>query len=156
MTVNKTDEYNWQKSNKVDKVRFGGKASPNVEAYKDHLLKRYGGTSVGIVNKREVRGGGSLSTHYFGAALDWRYPSRAAAKIAMKFLIAFSEELGVQSIHDYVGACIWHAGRGWKKQEPDSEGMGKAWATWIHIEVTPSQWKDARPIPVKVGATNIP
>jgi hypothetical protein len=154
MTV-KEKYYCWQTPKKTDYIKFT-KASPNLVELNEWLCKRFGGASRGILNKRPIRGGSAPSTHTFGAALDWRYPSRAAAKIAMKFLIAFSEELGVQSIHDYVGACIWHAGRGWKKQEPDSEGMGKAWATWIHIEVTPSQWKDARPIPVKVGATNIP
>lgn len=154
MTV-KEKHYNWQEAKKTDYIKFT-KASPNLVELNEWLCKRFGGASLGILNKRPIRGGTAPSSHTFGAALDWRYPSRAAAKIAMKFLIAFSEELGVQSIHDYVGACIWHSGRGWKKQEPDSEGMGKAWATWIHIEVTPSQWKDARPVPVKVGATNIP
>jgi glycosyltransferase involved in cell wall biosynthesis len=103
MTVNKTDSYNWQKGNKVDRVRFGGKASPNVEAFKDHLLKRYGGTSVGIVNKREVRGGGSLSTHYFGAAIDWRYPTRAAGKRAMKEFVDNGGTLAMVSQWQYDG-----------------------------------------------------
>ena len=140
MAVNKTEEYNWQKATKIDRARFGGKASPNVEAYKDYLLKRYGGTSVGIVNKREVRGGGSLSTHYYGAALDWRYPSRAVGVKAMKDLVANSAQYGVQMIVDYVGGTIWTAKRGWHKAKPDSHGMGQSWAAWIHIETTKSMW----------------
>lgn len=140
MAVNKTEEYNWQKATKIDRARFGGKASPNVEAYKDYLLKRYGGTSVGIVNKREVRGGGALSTHYYGAALDWRYPSRAVGVKAMKDLVANSAQYGVQMIVDYVGGTIWTAKRGWHKAKPDSHGMGQAWAAWIHIETTKSMW----------------
>lgn len=140
MAVNKTEEYNWQKATKIDRARFGGKASPNVEAYKDYLLKRYGGTSVGIVNKREVRGGGALSTHYYGAALDWRYPSRAVGVKAMKDLVANSAQYGVQMIVDYVGGTIWTAKRGWHKAEPNSHGMGQSWAAWIHIETTKSMW----------------
>jgi hypothetical protein len=146
MTVNKTDSYNWQKGNKVDRVRFGGKASPNVEAYKDHLLKRYGGTSVGIVNKREVRGGGSLSTHYFGAAIDWRYPTRAAGKRAMKEFVDNSAQYGVQMIVDYVGCVIWTPKRGWHKAEPNSHGMGQSWAAWLHIETTKTQWANNKPL----------
>lgn len=140
MTVNKTEQYNWQKATKIDRARFGGKASPNVEAYKDYLLKRYGGTSVGIVNKREVRGGGALSTHYYGAALDWRYPSRAVGVKAMKDLVANSAQYGVQMIVDYVGGTIWTPKRGWKKAEPNSHGMGQSWAAWIHVETTKSMW----------------
>lgn len=154
MTV-KQNFYNWQKPKKTDYIKFS-KASPNLLELKDWLCKRFGGSSLGILNKRPIRGGNVPSTHTFGAALDWRYPNRVTAKLAMKFLVAFSEELGVQSIGDYVGNTIWYAGHGWKKQEPNSHGMGQAWATWLHIEVTPSQWKDARPIPVKVGETNIP
>ena len=142
MTVNKTEQYNWQKGTKVDRVRFGGKASPNVEAYKDYLLKRYGGTSVGIVNKRKVRGGGSLSTHYYGAALDWRYPSRAVGVKAMKDLVANSAQYGVQMIVDYVGGTVWTPKNGWRKSTSTSHGMNQSWASWIHIETTKSMWKN--------------
>jgi hypothetical protein len=154
MTV-KTKFYNWQKPKKAHVLKFR-KESPNLVVLKNWLIKRYGGQNLGIYQKREIRGGGAPSTHSFGAALDWRYPTRVAAKQVMKFLIAHSEELGVQAIHDYVGQCIWHAGRGWKKQEPDSFGMGQAWATWIHIEIVPSAWADKRPIADKVGTQNLP
>ena len=146
MTVNKKDFYNWQKGTKLDKVRLGGKPSPNVEAFKDHLLKRYGGVSVGIVNKREVRGGGSLSTHYFGAALDWRYPTRAASKLAMKELVNNSKEYGIQMIVDYVGCVIWTPVQGWHKATPNSHGMGQAWAAWLHIETTKTMWGIKSPL----------
>lgn len=154
MTV-KVKYYNWQTPKTSDYVRFK-KASPNLVELNEWLCKRFNGSSLGIFNKRPIRGGTSPSTHYFGAALDWKYPTRVAAKLVIKFLIANSEELGVQAVHDYVGGCIWHADRGWKKQAADSEGMGQSWATWLHIEVTPSQWKDSRPVPVKVGAENLP
>lgn len=151
MSVNKTDYYNWQAATKLDRVRFGGKASPNVEAFKDHLLKRFGGTSVGIVNKREVRGGGSLSTHYFGAALDWRYPTRSAGVRAMKELVNQSSEYGIQMIVDYVGSTIWTPKRGWHKAKPDSHGMGQAWAGWIHVETTKHSWANKKPLSDRVA-----
>ena len=140
MTVNKVNFYNWQKGTTLDKARFGGKPSPNVVAWKDYLLKRFGGTSVGIVNKREVRGGGALSTHYFGAALDWRYPTRAASKLAMKELVNNSKEYGIQMIVDYVGCVVWTPAKGWHKATPTAHGMGQSWAAWLHIETTKTDW----------------
>jgi hypothetical protein len=144
--INKTEQYNWQKATAVDKVRFGGKASPNILAIKDHLIKRYGGSNVGIVSKREVRGGGSLSTHYFGAALDWRYGTRASAMNAMKEMIAHSQEWGIQMIVDYVAGTVWTPKKGWRKQEPNKHGMGQAWAKWLHIETTKSSWGVKTPL----------
>lgn len=144
--INKSNFYNWQKATKLDKVRFGGKASPNIVAIKDHLIKRYGGTSVGIVNKREVRGGGSLSTHYFGAALDWRYGTRASAMNAMKEMVAHSQEWGIQMIVDYVAGTVWTPKNGWRKREPNKHGMGQAWAKWLHIETTKTDWGVKTPL----------
>jgi len=146
MTVNKTNYYNWQKATAADKVRFGGKPSPNILAIKDYLVKRYGGTSLGIVNKRPIRGGKSLSTHYFGAALDYRYKTRAGGVKAMKELVANSQEWGVQMIVDYVGSVIWTPKNGWRKRPPSSTGMGQAWATYIHIETTKTHWKNRKPL----------
>ncbi len=144
--INKTNQYNWQKATKLDKVRFGGKASPNILAIKDHLIKRYGGSNVGIVAKREVRGGGSLSTHYFGAALDWRYGTRASAMLAIKDMIAHSKEWGIQMIVDYVAGTVWTPAKGWRKQEPNKHGMGQAWAKWLHIETTKTEWGVKTPL----------
>ena len=151
----KQSMYNWHSPKASDYVKYRTE-SPNLLVLRDWLVKRYQGSSLGILNKRPVRGGTAPSTHTFGAALDWRYPTRVSAKLVMRFLVAFSEELGVQAIHDYVGNTIWHAGRGWKKQEVDSEGMGQPWATWLHIEVAPSMWKDKRSISEKVGTENLP
>ena len=143
MTVNKTNYFNWQKGSAVDKARFGGKPSPNVLAWKDYLLKRFGGTSVGIVAKREIRGGGPLSTHYYGAAIDWRYPTRAVGKLAMKDLVNNSQEYGVQLIVDYVGSVIWTPKQGWHKASGEV-GMGQPWAAWIHVETTKTDWANKK------------
>lgn len=143
MAVNKTEYYDWQKGTAADKVRFR-KASPNLLLIKDYLIKRFGGSNVGIVARRNQRGKDTTSTHWFGAALDWRYETRAAAKNAMKELIENSKEWGVQMVVDYVGGVIWTPSKGWRKKEPDKWGMGQAWAKWLHIETTKSAWGDTR------------
>ena len=135
MAVNKTDYYDWQKATTADKLRFR-KASPNLVLIKDWLIKRYGGTNVGIYANRNERGRDTISTHAFGAALDWRYDTRVAAKAAIKELVDRSKELGVQMIVDYVGGVIWTPTRGWRKKDADKWGMGQPWAKWLHIETT--------------------
>lgn len=143
MAVNKTEYYDWQKGTKVDRVRFRS-ASPNLVTIKDYLLKRYGGTNVGIVANRNQRGSDTISTHAFGAALDWRYGTRVSAKKAMTDLVQNSKEWGVQMVVDYVGGVIWTPTRGWHKATPNEHGMGQAWAQWLHIETTKSAWGDKR------------
>lgn len=150
MTVNTTDFYNWQASTKVDAVRFN-KASPNLLAVMDHLIKRFAGTNIGIFVKRPIRGGDVPSSHSFGSALDWRYPSRRVGLLAIDDLIANSKEYGVQAIHDYVGCRIWRSCRnngkgGWQKQKPDKYGMGQAWSAWLHVETTKTDWANKVPV----------
>lgn len=153
---NKTNFYNWQYAKATDYAKFR-KASPNLVAIADHLIKRWGGTNVGILNKRPIRGGSSPSSHTFGAALDWRYgDSDAKREIVvhqvLPWLVENSEHLGIQAIHDYVGCKVWRsvrpsvAERGWRPQRVGSEGgaMGSTWAVWLHIETTKTAWKDAR------------
>lgn len=140
--------YNWQKPLKTDYVKYR-KASPNLVNIKEYLVKHYGGSSVGIYNRRPIRGGTVPSSHTFGAALDWRYGNRREALKAMEFIIANHEKLGVQMIVDYVGLRVWKAGRGWKKQKPNSHGMGQAWAKWIHIETTKKAWAVKTPVEVR-------
>ena len=152
MTVNKTNYYNWQKPTAKDKVAFR-KASPNLVQIKDYLIKRWSGSNVGIFNRREIRGGGSPSSHSFGAALDWRYGTRARALAACKFLVANSEELGVQMVIDYVGASIWTPSAGWKKMTPNPKtGVGASWAMWLHVETTRTDWKNNKPVVDRIKA----
>lgn len=145
MTINRNNYYNWQTASKVDAVKFR-KASPNMEALKDYLIKRYGGVSVGIYSNRNQRGGDRKSSHAYGAALDWRYPSRAVALKVMKLLVNYSQEFGVQMIVDYVGSTVWTPKNGWRSAKPDSYGMGSDWAKWLHIETTKSDWGNKKPI----------
>lgn len=137
--------YNWQSPKKIDYVKFR-KESPNMVELKDVLIKTYGGTSVGILNRRPVRGGTAPSTHTFGAALDWRYTNRSFADIAMKWIVKNHDALGVQMIVDYVGGRIWTLAHGWKKQKPNEHGMCQPWAKWLHIESTRDDWGNNTPI----------
>ena len=137
--------YNWQKPSKLDYVKFRV-ASPNLEALKRHLTKRWGGTNLGIFVKRPIRGGTVPSTHSFGAALDWRYDTREEGKEAIDWIVLNHEALGVQMIGDYIGSCIWTVGNGWKKQEPNKHGMGQGWAKWLHIETSRESWGDKRKV----------
>jgi hypothetical protein len=141
VAINKTEYYDWQANRAADRLRFR-KASPNLVAIKDYLVKRHGGQSVGIFAKRNQRGNDKVSSHSFGAALDWRYDTRVAAKNAMKELVNHSKEWGVQMIVDYVGNSVWTPTKGWRKGNPDGWGMGEAWAKWLHIETTKTAWAD--------------
>ena len=139
--------YDWQKATKADGIKFR-KASPNLVALNDHLVKRWGGSNVGIYSKRPVRGGDKPSSHSFGAALDWRYGSRTSGVSAVKFVIDNHEKLGVQMVIDYVGCRIWDCvGRKWRALEPNkAKGLGESWAQWFHIETTKDAWGIGKPV----------
>ena len=154
MAENKTRFYDWQKAVATDFVKFR-KESPNLLAIKDYLCKRWGGSSVGILNKRPIRGGSSPSSHTFGAALDWRYGDTVGHRHKVEaevlpWLIENSEELGIQAIHDYYGCRVWRSvrvpasQRGWRTQPANSEGgaMGASWAKGLHIETTKESWRN--------------
>ena len=135
--------YNWQKPAVTDWVKFR-KESPNLVQLCEYLIKRYGGSKVGIYNKRSVRGGDEPSTHSFGAALDWRYSDRRNAVAAATELIKNCEKYGVQVIVDYVGCRQWIVGSGWKPLTPNKvKGFGEAWAKWLHVETCRESWSDS-------------
>lgn len=138
--------YNWQRPKKGDYVKFR-KASPNLVELCDWLIKRWGGTKIGLFNKRPVRGGDLPSSHTFGAALDWRYTIRKNADEAMKMMVRHHGKLGIQVIIDYVGCRQWIVGSGWKPLKPNSvKGFGEPWAKWLHVETTKISWGDKTPI----------
>jgi hypothetical protein len=160
-----TEYFNWQKATTADPY-YGKGPAPALVTLRDFLLSRYGGLNLGIYGIREVRGGGPLSSHAFGAAFDWRYMNAdqtglvGRAKMlneVMPLLINNSKELGIQLIVDYVGCRSWNASRsgdqygGWKPGTPDSHGMGQSWAGWLHIECNHSEWPDGAAVPNKLG-----
>lgn len=138
--------YNWQKPSKADYVKFR-KESPNLVQLCEHLIKLYGGSKIGIYNRRPVRGGDAPSSHSFGAALDWRYTRRDLAASAIKDLVKNHEKYGVQVIVDYIGCRQWIAGSGWRDMTPSkATGVGQAWAKWLHVETTKSDWGNKKDV----------
>ena len=160
MTVAK-DFYNWQTSGLNPKKAPWNTCSPALVSLEAYLQEKWGGKNVGCHNDRDIRDGGAISSHAYGAALDWRYENPGIGRKKMldeviPFLIENSAELGVQAIHDYVGCRIWRCNRaddangGWKEQ-PRVGQMGQSWALWIHIEVNRKAWKDGRSVDEKIG-----
>ena len=138
--------YNWQKPTATDKAKFR-KASPNLVELSEWLIKRFGGTNVGIFHRRPVRGGDAPSSHSFGAALDWRYARRDFAEQAMNWMVKNHVKLGIQVIIDYVGCRQWIVGSGWKPMKANTAtGVGQAWAKWLHVETTRESWGVKTPI----------
>jgi len=155
MTVATTGYYSWSAHTPADDHRLN-RCSPNLVAIKVYCELRWKLVSLGCYGERPIRGGTAPSAHSHGAAIDLRYleaigRDRCEA-VLIPFLIDHSLELHVSSIHDYVGARIWHAGRGWKAASKKSTGgyndpnMGHSWAGWLHIEPTFAGWSDATPI----------
>lgn len=118
-------------------------------------------TDLGCFATRPIRGSTTVpSTHSFGAALDLGYPPGEDEVIGSHvagFLVAWSDELGVDAIHDYRRCRIWHAGRTpvldeactlwWRAQRRNRvTGMGQSWANHLHIEVHPLRWGDESPL----------
>jgi hypothetical protein len=149
---------NWQRQ-PAARLKAFTRSSPALVAIRTYLLARWGGSNLGIYGVRPVRGGTSMSSHAFGAALDWSWRGlpRAVALEVIDWLIANSAELGVQAIHDYQGSRIWHADRqAWKSQAKNREGMGQSWGDWLHIEVNEQQWNDGRPVEAKLAGQPTP
>lgn len=135
---------------------IGGKCSPALLALRVDLQKRWGLESLGCYGPRTVRGSTSASTHTWGAAIDLSYGELDAKQLenVCGYLVGWSEEWGLQAIHDYHGSRIWRAGRTtnpadacstwWRAQRRDPNGMGQPWANWLHLEIHPNRWWDAR------------
>lgn len=130
----------WQKAGEPGPPHDG--PSPNLQALAKYLHDRWGLKSLGIYNRRPIRGGTAWSSHAYGAALDAGFTNRTVVDDEiLPFLIGYSEELGIQRIHDYQKKRYWEAGRGWVKRSPGDGGA------WLHIETVPSgRWFDNSPI----------
>jgi hypothetical protein len=144
------------------------KCSPNLEALNVWLRERWKSSQkLGCYGERNVRGGTKPSAHSHGAALDVRYenpgPGRLFALATIQFVIANAEVFGIQAIHDYVGARIWHSDRNaWKAAGKNSKGaytdpnMGHDWAQWFHFETSFQDWGNSKPINDRFAALNDP
>ena len=143
--------------------------APNLVALNNWLVTNFGGQNLGLDDfDREIRSGGTISDHAYGAAIDWRYepswlpntsprtlPRAEALKLA-DHIIDWSAEMGIQRIHDYVGDRIWTAGRTsniadahgawWKPQNGAGSGMGESWARYFHFATTKGAFANSTPI----------
>lgn len=161
MTIQKNPFTNWQQIQPQSQYQ---RNSPNLVLLRDYLIATWGGQNLGIYGAMP-KGATYIRTHYNGAALDWRYENPGPGKdfaqaFILRWLIDYSHELGIQSIHDYVNRRIWHAKRTsneddahsawWKLQKPDGK-MGAKWATYFHIETTRQQWNVTVPIDMRLG-----
>lgn len=160
---------NWQ----TNPPAHHGTCSANLRLVAAELQRRFGVhanhelagarliTNLGCYGRRPVRGGGAISSHSYGAAIDVGYPADLDVEVVqgqmIPFLVAWSLELHVQAIHDYRRCRIWRAGRTphegdacdgwWKAQRRDATtGMGQPWANHLHIETSGHGWPDATPI----------
>lgn len=163
MTIN-TVWYDWARSGIDPLSPAWNSCSPNLGQVRGYLDAEVGrGDNLGCHGDRPIRDGVAPSTHSWGAAQDWRYPLGLKER-ALEILIAYSKELHIQQIHDYVGCRIWRAGRTpniedaytlwWRPQTPNpNNGMGQAWATYLHIETTRAGYHDSTPVKTRPGMT---
>ena len=135
----------------------------------DYLVARWGLRWLGCEGDRTIIGGGSPSTHAFGASPDLRYQDPGPGLFVadteiIPWLIATSKETGLQAIHHYRRSLIWRppgtserpvGSDGWGVQ-PTGSQMGQTWAMWLHLEFLDTILSDARSIVEKLdGAAPI-
>lgn len=143
---------------------IGNACSPNLLKLRQYLTETYGGLDLGCYAKRNIRNGSSRSSHYYGAAIDWRWGNvgggrreltRHQAVSLLNWIIQNARVLGVQQIHDYYGSRIWKIERGWKAQ-PKGSTMGQKWAQYFHFETHPAAWYDGTPIQERLSTKPLP
>ncbi len=164
MTINTTLFTEWRDRTDWNAPQFN-RDSPNLRSLLDYLRWCYGGVSLGCHTGEPVKAGSRPRAHHFGAALDWRWerhPAYPDIKFitrhqldteVLPFLIEWSQELGIQAIHDR--GRIWRSVRangnhGWQDYDTGYTG-------WIHIETTPRSFEDDVAIQARLDiATGIP
>jgi hypothetical protein len=126
--------------------------SPSLKKIGDYCIDRWKLTNLGCYAKRPIRGGTSWSSHAFGAAIDLGYTDRTVLeREILPFLIANSEQLGIQRIHDYIEKRYWQAGKGWILRPP-----GNSIGAWIHVETYWANWDDGRTVGERVDSVPAP
>lgn len=149
MTVETTNPYyHWNSRSDWNQAPFND-CSPNLVQINHYLSQTFGGHSLGCHNDRVIAGSSSMSSHAWGAALDFLPDGGSAEALSSvaPFLIQWSHELSINAIHDYVHQLIWKPGpqTGWVHASIGSQG-----GQWLHIETSPSGWADARPVSDRV------
>lgn len=139
-----------------------GKVRPGTSKLVELMGKRWGFSNLGTYVNRRMRNPQAdkepnnpkwLSVHATGRACDLGYSNRKAAVQAWDWLLANSEALGIEEIHDYAfDANVddkkpgW--GRGYRcsrgegtkgvKIYDDKDNAGSQGGKWIHVELSPA------------------
>lgn len=130
--------------------------------------KRWGFTNLGIYANRRMNNFQAaadpdnpkfLSVHATGRAVDLGYSNRAAALAFWNFLIANTEQLGIEEIHDYAyknpkqsekDKLAWGAGYRCSRGEGMAgikifnakDNAGTPGGRWIHVELNEAMSDD--------------
>lgn len=156
-------------------MKYTGNTDPSdgaragTKKFVEIVTKKYGFTNLGIWANRPMRGTNPprLSVHATGRACDIGYSDPVVAAKFAKWLVANSETLGIEEVHDYSGITKkgterW--GRGWRCERRELGGKagwkdwtatdngGSAGGKWLHIELTPAIADDPRGL-VKIWKT---
>jgi len=152
MTVSTAPYYHWNSRSDSLQPPFED-CSPNLRSILGYCTKTFGGKSLGCHVQRAISGSGSLSSHAWGAALDYLPDGGNFEGITQvaPFLINWSKELGINTIHDYVRQLMWKPREGWVH-----ESIGSLGGQWLHIETTEAMWGDARPVETKIQVVPFP
>jgi hypothetical protein len=147
MTVSKVPYFSWSGSGINSNVPPYNSCSPNLLSIQDYCRRRWGVTSLGC----HVPPPASTHSHPYGAANDLRFNGRGPTLEAIDFLIAWSAELGVNTIHDYFDhQRMWKPLVGWTYNAP----IGSPGGQWIHVETTPAAFGDGRPVEDKLTGSS--
>ena len=148
MTVAAGPYYHWNSRSDWNSPPFND-CSPNLRQILGYCTHTFGGKTLGCHADRPVTGGTSMSSHAWGAALDYQ-PDGGNAEgrgVVAPFLISWSRELGINTIHDYVRQEMWKPGQGWVHAN-----IGSIGGQWLHIETTPAAWGDGRSVQERISA----
>ena len=141
---------------------------PGTEELLRLASKRWQFKNLGIYSNRRMNNAKAkadpdnpkyLSVHATGRAVDLGYSNRAAAIAFWNFLIANTEQLGIEEIHDYAyrwpkqdpkDKTAWGAGYRCARGEglagikiyDSKNNAGTPGGRWIHVELSPAMADD--------------
>jgi hypothetical protein len=104
-----------------------GHVQPGTRALSEAVLAKWGGSSDGIYNCRNVRGGTSKSAHAEGRAYDHHWTNEKSGFEIANALVALNDQLGIQVVIFW--GRIWSYTKGWHAYTGDDPHH-----THLHIE----------------------
>lgn len=122
--------------------------------------KRFTVTNLGTFVNRQMRGSNQLSVHATGRAVDLGYSTRTNGLALYNFLLANTQLLGIEEIHDYsykwpqqnpADKTAWGAGYRCSRGEglagvkiyTATDNAGTPGGKWIHVELSPAMADNA-------------